>query len=104
MAGDLRALALLVCRLGCAHQAAGACGVTAVAEPMGLSLDRPTTVRSRESAPRHHHRRVASPSLLGAGPKSVPSSLPGDFSLTSVAGPYMSGPERAQEAWAMARL
>src|SRR6267143_698074 len=61
------ALALLVRRLGCHHRAAGAGGLTAVAEPMGLSLGRLPAAPAQESPPSHHHGWVTGLCLPGAG-------------------------------------
>src|SRR5262245_14715502 len=82
MAQDSRALALLVCRLRCAHRATGAGRLTALAEPMDLSLARRATAPSPQSAPGHHHGRVTGLCRLRAGAKtplvSLASSTKGD--------------------------
>src|SRR5215472_2729140 len=100
MAQDSRALALLVCRLRCAHRATGAGRLTALAEPMDLSLARHATAPSPQSAPGHHHGRVTGLCLLGAGGKtrlvSLSSPTKGD-PVVEAAFYHGGGAHRAEE-------
>jgi hypothetical protein len=64
---ELAHRAVWVRRLGCVHRGARADGVTAIPEPMGLSVDRAAAARAEESPSGRHHGWVTGLRISGAG-------------------------------------